>query len=179
MSLGGIPLPTLKGARHADGRRCAGGQQTIDTLPVSEHEVHEDQASHEDDDVLHPQLAEDLLKEALADATQKNKKSLQIDDVIVIAERKTNIPIHLAGEKEAKKLLGLEKTIHQRLIDQEEAVKAVSRAATPAIAAAASADAADASDASAIADAASADASARERDWQYRHLPKRIRPIVD
>ena len=77
---------------------------------------------------LLPSSAEDLLKETLADATQKGDKVLQADDLIVIAERKINIPIHRAGEKEAEKLLGLEKIIHQRLINQEEAVKAVSRA---------------------------------------------------
>jgi ATP-dependent Clp protease ATP-binding subunit ClpC len=77
---------------------------------------------------LLPSSAEDLLKESLADASQKGDKILQIDDVIAIAERKTDIPIHKAGKKEAEKLLNLEKIIHQKLIDQEEAVKAVSRA---------------------------------------------------
>lgn len=77
---------------------------------------------------LLPSSAEDILKEALADATQKGDKILQVNDIIAIAERKTNIPIHRAGEKEARRLLNLEKTIHQNLIDQEEAVKAVSRA---------------------------------------------------
>ncbi len=77
---------------------------------------------------LLPSSAEDILKEALADATQKGDKILQVEDIIAIAERKTNIPIHRAGGKEAKRLLNLEKTIHQNLINQEEAVKAVSRA---------------------------------------------------
>ena len=76
---------------------------------------------------LLPSSAEDLLKEALADATQKGDKVLQADDIIAIAERKINIPIHRAGKEEAEKLLNLENIIHQRLIDQEEAVKAVSR----------------------------------------------------
>jgi len=75
---------------------------------------------------LLPSGAEDILKEALADATQKGNKVLQIDDIIAIAERKTNIPIHKAGKKEVERLLNLEKTIHQNLINQEEAVKAVS-----------------------------------------------------
>ncbi|MEK9168339.1 MAG: AAA family ATPase, partial [Patescibacteria group bacterium] len=77
---------------------------------------------------LLPSSAEDLLKEALADATQKGDKVLQADDIIAIAERKINIPIHRAGKEEAEKLLNLENIIHERLIDQEEAVKAVSRA---------------------------------------------------
>ncbi len=77
---------------------------------------------------LLPSSAEDLLKEALADASQKGDKVLSADQIINIAERKTNIPIHQAGKEEAEKLLNLEKIIHQRLINQEEAVKAVSRA---------------------------------------------------
>ncbi len=77
---------------------------------------------------LLPSSAEDLLKEALADASQKGDKILSADDIISIAERKTNIPIHRAGKEEAEKLLNLENIIHQRLIDQEDAVKAVSRA---------------------------------------------------
>jgi ATP-dependent Clp protease ATP-binding subunit ClpC len=77
---------------------------------------------------LLPSSAEDLLKESLADATQKGDKVLQADDVIAIAERKTNIPIHRVGKEEAEKLLNLENIIHQKLIDQEEAVKSVSRA---------------------------------------------------
>ena len=76
---------------------------------------------------LLPASAEELLKESLADASQNNKKILKSDDVINIAERKTNVPIHRAGKKEVEKLLNLENIIHQRLVDQEEAVKAVSQ----------------------------------------------------
>jgi ATP-dependent Clp protease ATP-binding subunit ClpC len=74
-----------------------------------------------------PSSAEDLLKEALAEARRKGEKVLNASDVISIAERKVNIPIHQAGPAEAKALLGLEDKIHERLIDQNEAVSAVSR----------------------------------------------------
>ncbi len=77
---------------------------------------------------LLPSSAEDLLKEALADASQRDDKLLQADDVIAIAERKTNIPIHQATKQEAEKLLNLENIIHERMVDQEEAVKSVSQA---------------------------------------------------
>lgn len=77
---------------------------------------------------LLPSSAEDLLKEALADASQKGKRILSGNDVITIAERKTNVPIHKATKEEVAKLLNLENIIHQRLIDQKEAVKSVSRA---------------------------------------------------
>ncbi len=78
-------------------------------------------------DKLLPASAEDLLKETLADAVEKKKKVLSADDIIAVAEKKINVPIHRAGKAEAEKLLNLEELIHQRLIDQEEAVKAVSR----------------------------------------------------
>ncbi len=76
---------------------------------------------------LLPASAEDLLKETLADAAEKRKKILTAADVIAVAEKKVNIPIHKAGKAEAETLLNLEELIHQRLIDQDEAVKAVSR----------------------------------------------------
>ena len=76
---------------------------------------------------LLPASAEDLLKEALADVAEKRNKVLTGDDVIAVAEKKINVPIHKAGKKEAEALLNLEDTIHQRLIDQEEAVRAVAR----------------------------------------------------
>lgn len=77
---------------------------------------------------LLPSSAEDLLKEALADASQKGNKLLSADDIITIAEKRINVPIHKATKEEAEKLLNLENIIHQKLIDQEEAVKSVSRA---------------------------------------------------
>ncbi len=77
---------------------------------------------------LLPASAEDLLKEVLADMAGKGDKILNPEDVIAIAERKVNVPIHKAGKEEAKQLLNLENLIHQRLIDQDEAVKLVAQA---------------------------------------------------
>ncbi|MEK7654036.1 MAG: ATP-dependent Clp protease ATP-binding subunit [Patescibacteria group bacterium] len=77
---------------------------------------------------LLPGSAEDLLRESLADAVGRKKKILTADDVIAVAEKKVNIPIHKAGKEEAAKLLNLEAEIHQRFIDQEEAVGSVARA---------------------------------------------------
>ncbi|MDD5547888.1 MAG: ATP-dependent Clp protease ATP-binding subunit [Candidatus Pacebacteria bacterium] len=76
---------------------------------------------------LLPGSAQELLREALADVREKRVRILTADDVIDIAQRRINIPLRQAGEVEAEKLLNLEETIHERLIDQEEAVKAVSR----------------------------------------------------
>ncbi len=75
-----------------------------------------------------PSSAEELLKSALVDADRRGEKLLGPDRVIATAEAKVNIPMHEAGEAEAKQLLKLEDTIHEHLIDQEEAVKAVADA---------------------------------------------------
>jgi len=75
-----------------------------------------------------PGSAEGLLREALAEAKQKGEPLVRPDLVIAIAERKINVPIHEAGKAEAAVLLNLEEEIHKRLVDQEEAVTAVSRA---------------------------------------------------
>lgn len=77
---------------------------------------------------LLPASAEDLLKEALAGATQRGESLLTDELVIAVAERKVNIPIHKATREEADKLLNLEDIIHKNLVDQEQAVGAVARA---------------------------------------------------
>jgi len=78
-------------------------------------------------DKLLPSSAQDLLKEALSDAKDKGDKILNSDDVIDVAQKRVNIPLRQAKEAEAEKLLNLEGLIHKRLVDQEQAVKAVSR----------------------------------------------------
>jgi ATP-dependent Clp protease ATP-binding subunit ClpC len=79
-------------------------------------------------DKLLPSSAKDLLTESLADAAEKGNKILTPEYIIATAERRINIPIHKAGQAEAEQLLNLEDLIHQRLIDQEEAVKEVAQA---------------------------------------------------
>jgi len=73
-----------------------------------------------------PSNAEELLKDSLIIAQREGKKYLTRDDVVKATEQKVNIPIHEASGAEAEALLNMEETIHKRLIDQEEAVKAVS-----------------------------------------------------
>jgi len=74
---------------------------------------------------LLPGSAEDLLKETLSDVVGKKQKLVSAADVVAVAEKRINVPIHRAGKAEAEKLLNLEDLIHERLIDQEEAVKSV------------------------------------------------------
>ena len=75
-----------------------------------------------------PSSAEEVLKEAMANVQNQGRKILETKDVVATVERQTKIPIQKAGPEETEKLLNLEELIHQRLINQEEAVKAVSRA---------------------------------------------------
>lgn len=77
---------------------------------------------------LLPASAEDLLREAFADATHRGEKMLTDEIVIAIAERKVNIPLHKATKDEAEKLLNLEDAIHAHLVDQVPAVGAVASA---------------------------------------------------
>jgi len=76
---------------------------------------------------LLPSSADDLLKEALAEATGRSAEVLTADDIIAVAEKRVNVPLRDAGEKEREKLLNLEVLIHEKLIDQEAAVSAVSK----------------------------------------------------
>ncbi len=72
-----------------------------------------------------PSSASDLLKNALVAVKQKDKKFLGPGDVVRAAEERINVPIHEASEEEAQQLLNLEDIIHERLVDQKEAVGAV------------------------------------------------------
>ena len=77
---------------------------------------------------LLPSSAEELLKETLSYVENRGDKILKTDDIISVAERKTNIPLKQADETETRNLLNLENIIHESFIDQENAVSAVSRA---------------------------------------------------
>lgn len=75
-----------------------------------------------------PSSADDLLKEALTRANQNGEKSVTAEDVGKVAEKRAKVPIHQAGGAEREQLLHLEDIIHEHFIDQEVAVKSVSRA---------------------------------------------------
>jgi len=75
-----------------------------------------------------PSSAEELLKDAIVLAKRRDEKILKPEIVVDAAEAKVNVPIHEVTAAEAEELLNLEKVIHERLIDQEEAVKSVADA---------------------------------------------------
>ncbi len=76
---------------------------------------------------LLPGSATNLLKMALAEASDIKAKLVDAGMVAVVAERITQIPIQRAGEMETEKLLNLEDLIHEKLINQDVAVRSVSR----------------------------------------------------
>jgi len=75
-----------------------------------------------------PGKAIDLLDEATTAASLKKKVLLEAHDVEEIISQKTNVPISTAGGEEAQKLLDLEKILHERIVDQDEAIVAISNA---------------------------------------------------
>ncbi len=75
-----------------------------------------------------PGSAVDLLKEAFAEAARKGEKVVKGEEVQAVAERRIKVPLHRMGKEEKDVLLHLEETIHERFVDQEEAVAAVGKA---------------------------------------------------
>ncbi len=69
------------------------------------------------------------LDERLAKAeAEAAKAEIKYDDIAAVIEGWTKIPVHRLTESEADKLIDLESRIHKRVIGQEDAVGAVSRA---------------------------------------------------
>lgn len=75
-----------------------------------------------------PSSAEELLRDAIVRAERTKSDFVGPEDVVSVTEEKVNVPIHEATASESERLLHLEDTIHERLIDQTEAVHAVSEA---------------------------------------------------
>jgi ATP-dependent Clp protease ATP-binding subunit ClpC len=75
-----------------------------------------------------PSSAEELLKSAMVDAERRGENTVTPDRVTAVAEAKVNIPMHEAEGEEAAKLLNMEALIHERIVGQDEAVKAVAQA---------------------------------------------------
>lgn len=75
-----------------------------------------------------PNKAIEIAKEAALEAKQKKGSNTLVtgDDVGKIVSQKTGIPLTKVGEDERKKLLHFEERLHERVIGQDEAVRAVS-----------------------------------------------------
>jgi len=75
-----------------------------------------------------PKKAMDLLDEVCVAVSSERRKIVLESDVEKIISEKTQIPIGETGQKEKEILLNMEKLIHQRIVNQELAVKEVSSA---------------------------------------------------
>ena len=75
-----------------------------------------------------PGSAVDLLTDTANNVKLSGKKIVDEQDVLTQVERKTNIPVGQPKTAEKELLLNLESEIHKRIIDQDEAVSAVSEA---------------------------------------------------
>jgi len=77
-----------------------------------------------------PEKAINILEEVAVYVRKKKGKNSIItgEDVAEIISTKTNVPVTRVTEEESEKLLQLEERIHHRIVDQAEAVKAVSTA---------------------------------------------------
>jgi ATP-dependent Clp protease ATP-binding subunit ClpC len=74
-----------------------------------------------------PGSASNLLKLALAEVKEMSGRVLDAELVAAVAEKTTRIPIQKAGGVETKKLLNLEEIIHEKFVNQDVAVRSVSR----------------------------------------------------
>ncbi|MFH1206995.1 MAG: AAA family ATPase [Patescibacteria group bacterium] len=81
-------------------------------------------------DRFQPEKSIAILDEVAVYVRRKKGKNSMVtaEDVAEIVSTKTNVPVTKITEKETEKLLNLEERIHERMVDQEEAVKAVATA---------------------------------------------------
>jgi ATP-dependent Clp protease ATP-binding subunit ClpC len=75
-----------------------------------------------------PDKAIDLIDEAAAKVHLDNKKVVKKEDIEDIVSRWTGIPVSRLKEEELEKLLKLEEKIHQKIVGQDEAVRAIASA---------------------------------------------------
>jgi ATP-dependent Clp protease ATP-binding subunit ClpC len=75
-----------------------------------------------------PEKAIEIMEQAAIRVRQErgDKKIINAEDIAAVISEKTKIPVTKVTEKESQKLLNLEDKIHERMIEQDEAVKIVS-----------------------------------------------------
>jgi len=75
-----------------------------------------------------PDKAIDLLEELVPAMHAKKKRLVAKEDVLALVQAKTGIAVEAAGGVERERLLNLEANLHERIVGQNEAVKAISGA---------------------------------------------------
>ncbi len=74
-----------------------------------------------------PQSAEDLIIEGISLAKKVKSKHLTKEAIQEIVFEKTKIPVKEINIEEKEKLLNLENLLHQRIVNQDEAIKEIAR----------------------------------------------------
>lgn len=77
-------------------------------------------------DVPFPKKAKEVLEETVARVAASKNKWVLPEDVDEIISQKTEIPVGKLGSKEKEILLNLEDLMHERIVNQDEAVREVS-----------------------------------------------------
>lgn len=75
-----------------------------------------------------PSSAEEILKSAISEANLRGQKIINQEDILLVVEQKSEIPVSEVGSQEKEALLNLEEIIHQKLVNQDQAVSAVADA---------------------------------------------------
>lgn len=75
-----------------------------------------------------PKRAVDLMEEVFKEASRHEREVIEPEIVLELVSRKTKMPLGEISAQEKKKLLGLEEILHQRVVDQEEAISSIANA---------------------------------------------------
>lgn len=78
--------------------------------------------------IPYPERAFDVIEEALVVAQQQRQRVLTVETVQQLISRKVGVPVGTASGEERTRLLNLEQIMHTRLVNQQQAVREVSRA---------------------------------------------------
>lgn len=78
-------------------------------------------------DIPLPQSAENVILEAISLAKKLKSKYLTKEIIQELISEKTKIPVKEITEKEKEKLLNLEELLHQRIVNQDYAIKEIAR----------------------------------------------------
>ena len=107
-------------------------EQVIDNLKIQKEEAIREGNMTEASTLHKEQMAEEKKLDQARSRFQKKNKDRQVtvteEDIAAVVSEWTKIPVQKLAESESERLRKLEKTLHKRVIGQEEAVTAVAKA---------------------------------------------------
>jgi ATP-dependent Clp protease ATP-binding subunit ClpC len=75
-----------------------------------------------------PLASEEIIREAVTNASHNNKKMITSEDIIAVAQKRTNVPLNTTDSHETETLLHFEERMKEWVVGQESAISAVARA---------------------------------------------------